>query len=204
MYRKTIQVDTQEPFAMLWMAQIFDLTSRYQEVLDIGSELIRIAPNPFYANGARGLMALASLALGRANDARAMLEDLKRDTPNGNIDLIESSIAYSEGDRGRALDLLERADAFPQLAPVLLVYGAGIATSVGRKDLARRFLNRTILRPQAPVRLRLRSDLWPLADEPPFAPRRSSLTLIWPAEAPAPPSGIEDFFSAVRYESALP
>jgi serine/threonine protein kinase/tetratricopeptide (TPR) repeat protein len=204
LYRKTLQVDTQEPFAMLWLAQIFDLTGRFQEVLDLSSELLRIAPNPFYANGARALMALAFLALGRANDAHAIIDDKKGDTPGGNIEVIESAIAHSQGDRGRALDLLERAEAFPQLAPVLLIHGAGIATSLGRKDLGRRLLSRTIIRPQAPVRLRLKPDLWPLADDPPFAPRRSSLTLVWPAEAPPPPPGIEDLFSSVRYESALP
>ena len=204
LYRKTIQIDTQEPFAMLWLAQIYDLTGRYQEVLDLGSEILRIAPNPFYANGARALMALAFLALGRANDARVIIDDQKGDTPGGNIEVIESAIAHSQGDRERALDLLERAEAFPQLVPVLLIHGAGIATSIGRKDLGRRFLSRTIIRPQAPVRLRLKPDLWPLASDPPFAPRRSSLTLVWPAEAPPPPPGIEDLFSAVRHESALP
>jgi serine/threonine protein kinase/tetratricopeptide (TPR) repeat protein len=204
LYRRTIQIDSQEPFAMLWLDQIYDLTGRYQEVLDLSSEILRIAPNPFYANGARALMALGFLALGRVNDARAIIDDKKGDTPGGNIEVIESAIAHSEGDRGRALDLLERAEAFPQLAPVLLIHGAGIATSIGRKDLGRRFLSRTIIRPQAPVRLRLKPDLWPLANDPPFAPRRSSLTLVWPAEAPPPPPGIEDLFSGVRFESALP
>jgi len=203
-YRKTIEIDRQEPFAMLWLAQIFDLTGRYEEVLDRGSELIRVAPNAFYRSGARALMALASLALGRVSDARAFIQGQTEDLAPGNTDVIESAIAHEAGDRGRALDLLERAEAAPQLAPVLLVHGAGLAASMGRADLARRFLRRTIIRPQAPVRLRLKPALWPLADQPPFAPRRLPLTLVWPAEAPPPPPGIEDLFASIRYESALP
>jgi hypothetical protein len=30
------------------------------------------------------------------------------------------------------------------------------------------------------------------------------MTLVWPAEAPPPKKGTEDFFAAVRFESALP
>jgi hypothetical protein len=125
-------------------------------------------------------------------------------TESGNIDLMQAIAAFRAGDRARAGELVDRAEASPQLPPVAIYRGARIAVALGQNDRARRLIGRTITRPQAPVRVRIMPELWPLADEPPFAPRRSEMTLVWPAEAPPPAVGTEELFAAVRYESALP
>ena len=203
--RRILQVDPQEPFALLWLTQILDVTGRFEEVLRVCAELTRIATNPFYANGATAMMALAYMGLGRDEEARAMVEQHRSSAAqSGNIDLMEAIVSFRAGDRARAGELVDRAEASPQLAPVAIYRAASIAVALGQKDRARRLIARTITRPQGPVRVRIMPGLWPLADEPPFAPRRSEMTLIWPAEAPPPASGTEELFADVRYESGLP
>ncbi len=205
LYRKILQIDPQEPFAMIWLAQVLDVSSRFEEGLRVCGELARIATNPFYANGAAALAALAHMGLGRDEEARAIVERLRSSDPqSGNIDLMLAIISLRAGDRARAGELVDRAEASLQLAPVLIYRGASIAVTLGQKDRARRLIARTITRPQAPVRIRITPELWPLADEAPFAPRRSEMTLVWPAEAPPPAAGTEELFAAVRYESVLP
>jgi len=51
--------------------------------------------------------------------------------------------------------------------------------------------------------VRLHPALWPLLDDPPFAPRRCSTTLVWPTEAPPPPEGMDQLFQAIRFESGV-
>ena len=204
LYRQGLQIDPQEPFALLWRTQIFEATGRYEEILTTAAELMRVTSNPFYMSGARAMTVLALLALGRSVEAATEFESHGSITHGGNLDLMQAVFARYAGDGARALELVERAEASPQLAPALVYHGAAIAVSAGRREMARRLIGRTITRPSGPVRIRIRPDLWPLADEPPYAPKRSSMTLTWPAEAPPPKPGTEDFFEAVRFESALP
>ncbi|HTK70778.1 MAG TPA: hypothetical protein VL857_13375, partial [Candidatus Eisenbacteria bacterium] len=86
----------------------------------------------------------------------------------------------------------------------LAFHGAAILTSLGKHDFARRIMGRPITRSHIPVRIRVMPELWPIADEPPYGPARSAMTLIWPSEGPPPKPGVEDKFAAVRFESGLP
>ena len=203
LYRWALQVDPNEPFSMLWMLQIYEMTGRFEETLTKAAELMKMSPNPFYTNGARGMCALAYLGLGRLADAEAIVE--VGSIPNrGNAELIRAILDYHAGKRDRALELVERAEAAPQLAPVLAFHGAAILTSLGKRDFARRIMSRPITKTHIPLRIRVMPDLWPIADEAPYAPARSAMTLIWPSEAPPPKPGVEDRFAAVRFESGLP
>jgi hypothetical protein len=65
-------------------------------------------------------------------------------------------------------------------------------------------MSRPITLSHIPIRIRIMPELWPIADEPLYAPRRSAATLIWPSEGPPPRPGVEERFAAVRFESALP
>ena len=202
LYRRSLTIDPQEPFALLWITQICEWTGRYEEVVTVSAELLRVAPNPFYVNGARAMTALAYLALDRLADARAAV-DHRSDVMSDNVKLMEALFDYHAGDRARAIDMVQRAESM-QLAPQLAFHGAAVATAMGRNELARRLLGRTIILAQSHIRVRIDPRLWPLTDEPPYAPRRSAKTLVWPAEAPPPKAGTEELFAAVRYESGIP
>ena len=187
---------------MLWVMQILQMTGRFEETLTAAAELMRISAVPFYTNGARAMMALAYLRLGRLSDAEASID--VGSMSSGNAELMRALLDYHAGDRSRALELVERAEAAPQLAPVLAFQGAAILTSLGKRDLARRIMSRPITKSHIPIRIRITPELWPIADEAPYAPARSAMTLVWPSEAPPPPPGVEERFAAVRYESGLP
>ncbi|HET9940875.1 MAG TPA: protein kinase [Candidatus Eisenbacteria bacterium] len=202
LYRRALQVDPMEPFAMLWMLQIYEMTGRFEETLTTAAELMRISTIPFYTNGARAMSTLAYLGLGRLADAEAAIDI--GSMASGNAELIRALLDYHAGNRNRALELVERAEAAPQLAPVLAFQGAAILTSLGKRDLARRIMSRPITVPHIQLRIRIMPDLWPIAEEAPYAPARSAMTLIWPSEAPPPKPGVEERFAAVRFESALP
>jgi adenylate cyclase len=202
LYRRALQVDPMEPFSLLWMLQIYEMTGRYEETLTTAAELMRISAIPFYTNGARAMSALAYLGLGRAADAEAAVDISSM--ASGNAELIRAILDYHAGNGDRALEFVERAEAAPQLAPVLAFHGAAILTSLGKNDFARRIMSRPITQAHIPIRIRIMPELWPIADERPYAPRRSAMTLIWPSEAPPPRPGVEEGFAAVRYESALP
>ena len=202
LHRESLQIDPMEPFAMLWMQQIYEMTGRFEETLALGSKLMKISAVPFYTNGARAMCALAHVGLGRLAEAEAMVDTSS--TASGNVELIRAILDYHAGNRDQALKLVERAEAAPQLAPVLAFHGAAILTSLGKHDFARRLMSRPITRSHIPVRIRVMPELWPIADEPPYAPPRSTMTLIWPSEGPPPKPGVEDKFAAVRFESGLP
>ncbi|HEX5031772.1 MAG TPA: protein kinase [Candidatus Eisenbacteria bacterium] len=202
LYRRALQIDPQEPFAMLWIMQILQMTGRFEETLTAAAELMRISAVPFYTNGARAMTALAYLGLGRLSEAEASID--VSSMSSGNAELMRALLDYHAGDRSRALELVERAEAAPQLAPVLAFQGAAILTSLGKRDLARRIMSRPITKSHIPIRIRIIPELWPIADEAPYAPARSAMTLVWPSEAPPPMPGVEERFAAVRYESGMP
>ncbi|HKO22269.1 MAG TPA: protein kinase [Candidatus Eisenbacteria bacterium] len=202
LYRHSLQIDPMEPFAMLWMLQIFEMTGRFEETLALAAELMRISTVPFYTNGARAMSTLAYLGLGRLADAEKAVD--LGSMASGNAELIRALLDYHSGNRDRALELVERAEAAPQLAPVLAFQGAAILTSLGKKDLARRIMSRPITRTHIPMRIRIMPGLWPIAEEAPYAPPRSAMTLIWPSEAPPPKPGVEERFAALRFETGLP
>ena len=202
LYRRVLQIDPMEPFAMLWMLQIYEMTGRFEETLTAAAEVMRISTIPFYTNGARAMSALAYLGLGRPADAEAVVDGSSM--ASGNAELIRAILDFHAGNRDRALELVERAEAAPQLAPVLAFQGAAILTTMGKRDFARRIMSRPITLAHIPIRIRIMPDLWPIADEPPYAPRRSAMTLIWPSEAPPPKPGVEERFAGVRFESGLP
>jgi hypothetical protein len=56
----------------------------------------------------------------------------------------------------------------------------------------------------APMLVRLDPELHPLLDEPPFAPRRRDLALVWPLEAPMIDAVRFALFREVRIESGRP
>ena len=202
LYRRALQIDPQEPFATLWIAQILEITQRYEEVLPLAAELVRTSTIPFYTNGGRAMTAMAYLGLGRLEEAERAI-DADSMSP-GNAELMRALFEYHAGNRARVLELGERADAAPQLAPVLAYQGAALVASLGNLELARRLIGRRITATHGAVRTRIIPELWPLTEEPPFAPPRCDLTLTWPAEAPPPKPGVEERFAEVRYETGLP
>jgi len=86
----------------------------------------------------------------------------------------------------------------------MLLVAARAALDVGDRAAALRFLAREHHKNLAPVLVRLDPELHSLLEAPPFAPRRSDLTLVWPMEAPKIPPAVHALFREVRLEPGNP
>jgi serine/threonine protein kinase/tetratricopeptide (TPR) repeat protein len=204
-FREIRRIDPHEAFAAQWLLQLLVITRRYDEAYELGAEVLRIAPNPFYQVSAHSQLAVVHLARNEHEAARNEARMIAAGDPmSGNAWIFEAIIALRGGDLDEADRLVARAMDSPQLGLGSILGAAAVEVSRGRKDNALKFLARPLLIGTGPVLVRLHPQLWSLLDDPPFAPRRSSMTLIWPQEAPAPPEGVEELFAGVRLESGIP
>ena len=194
--RKILSIDPHEPFATLWLIQITLITGRFDETLQLGAELLRGTALPFYLTGASIIMATVYLRRGDDEGARRALSGIPAGGP---ARVVRAMLAARKGELEEARLLIEEA-ATQQLGAFGVLVGAEVEMALGRPERARSFMNHPIMIPNM---VRLHPALWPLLDDPPFAPRRCSTTLVWPTEAPPPPEGMDQLFQAIRFESGV-
>ena len=107
------------------------------------------------------------------------------------------------GRTDRARELLEGI-ADPRTIGLGSRGAAAAAMVLGNRALALHFLSHVGMRAHAPMLVRLIPELHPLCDQPPYSPRQSELTLVWPLEAPMLDAARFRLFKEVRLESGLP
>ena len=197
--REILRIDPHDPFALLWLMQLTVTTGRPEETLEVGAKLLRRSALNFYIVGARIMNAVAHLMLGDPAAALRVVEGTDTDDAMGaNADILRAVVAARRGDLEEGGRLLDRSLGTSQLGSFTLVLAAEVEIARGRIDRARDVMKHPIV---IGTMIRLRPELWPLLDDPPFAPRRSPLTLVWPKEAPPPPEGMDQVFQEVRFES---
>lgn len=131
------------------------------------------------------------------------LEQVRASGGSGNVEAFEAMIAASSGHRDQAKRHLDAA-----LASTL--HGGGIlaaavaAIGLGDLETAVATLRRQLTIRLAPLLVRLYAPLHCLLDHPEFAPRRSSLTLTWPVEAPMIDPVRLALFKEVKIASGTP
>jgi serine/threonine protein kinase/Tfp pilus assembly protein PilF len=204
-FRRTIEVDPQEAFAMLWLASIFVATGRTQEALDLLRRVATIASDPFYVTGV-ALIEIDAL-LHRGEDGRAADAIQSAQARGANSDSLRpfgAMLALRAGNPEEARRVLLELEANPGLAFGSIRVLALLAVRLGELDRAMRILERPVFRPLTHTHLRLDPDFHVLLDRPEFAPRRSEQTLIWPVEAPMMHRSILRLFREVKIESGLP
>ena len=199
--REILRIDPHDPFALMWMLQVTASTGRPKETLEFGAELLKRSALNFYIVGARIMSAAAHLMLGDDEAALNEIEGVDTGNPMGiNVNVVRAAVVGRRGDKAEAARQVDRAMESAQMGAYTLILAAGVQVAAGRLDRARSLLNHPIV---IPALIRLSPELWPLLDEPPFAPRRSPLTLVWPKEAPPPPAGMDQLFQEIRFESAM-
>ncbi|HEU5311212.1 MAG TPA: protein kinase [Candidatus Eisenbacteria bacterium] len=199
--REILRIDPHDPFALMWMMQLTVSTARIEETLEVGAELLRSSALNFYIVGAHIMNAAAHLM--RGDDAAALSEMEGIDTADAmgvNADVVRAVVVWRRGDLAEAARLVDRAMESSQKGAFTLILAAGVQVAAGRLDRARELLSHPVV---IRTMIRLSPELWPLLDDPPFAPRRCSLTLVWPKEAPPPPEGMDQLFQEIRFESAM-
>jgi serine/threonine protein kinase/tetratricopeptide (TPR) repeat protein len=202
--RSALLADPQEFFAKTWLANLTHQTGRWEESLRLSQEIRSQATLTFYRTGTYMLTAAVHL---RRNDLEAARREYDLAKAGGaepaNVQVLEAMLADRSGRGEDAMRLLAAAETSQDLGMQSVVMGAGLAARHGDIARALRFMARPFLTDMFVV-ARVEPDLRPLLDYPPLAPRRSTQTLVWPAEAPPPPEELRALFQDVRIESGLP
>ena len=204
-FRRTLEVDPQEAFAMLWLASLLVSTGRTQEALDLLRRVAAISSDPFYVTGVASLEADALLHRGEDGRAAEALQSARaRGANSDSLRPFDAMLALRAGNLEGARRVLLELEASPGLAFGSIRVLALLAVRLGELDRAVRILQRPVFRPLAHTHLRLDPDFHALLDRPEFAPRRSEATLVWPVEAPMMHRSILRLFREVKIESGMP
>ena len=204
LYRRAIQIDSRELFAVTWLAQLLFLTGRYEEGLSVVEELKRQAGDPFYGTGAACLEAAMHLGRGDLVSARRVWsEALGRGLRQSNIDMIETILEAKEGHLEEAGRRLAVADS-TELGLMPLNWALEIAVMRGDMTRATEIMKRPMIGRLHQPMLRLIPALHPLLDLEAYGPRRLNQALVWPKEAPPPRPDVAALFESVRFETGLP
>jgi len=203
--RRSLEIDPQDPFATNWLVQVLKLTSREDEAIEAAHRLRQLSDDPLYVTGAHANQVWVHLGRGNLAAAeQALREGIADGARPGNMKAAEAAIAARVSREKDASRLLGEIEKEPQLAPAALSMAASAAIRLGKLDLAERFLNRKYLRDFVPWVVRLDPELHPLLDSEAFAPRRASVTLVWPLGAPMIDAARHALFKEVRIESGTP
>ncbi len=203
--RRSLEIDPQDPFATNWLLQVLKLTSREDEAIEGAHRLRLLSNDPLYVTAAHAVQAWVHL--GRSNLAaaeQALREGIADGARPGDMRAAEAAVLARVGREKEAGQLLGEIEKEPQLGPVALTMAAAAAVRLGKLDLAVRLLDRKFIRGFVSWIARLDPGLHPLLDREPFAPRRASVALVWPLEAPMIDAARHVLFKEVRIESGMP
>jgi TolB-like protein len=203
--RRALEVDAQEPFAITWLAQLLKWTLREDQAIETARHLRKLSDDPFYITAVYALQAWTHLDRGDLAAAEQTRRDGLTDGASPeNMRAIEVAVAARAGRKEDATRLLEEIEKSPRMGPGALAMGASAAIRLGKPDLAEQLLDRKFIRDFLPWLVRLDPELHPLLDRARFAPRRASVTLVWPLEAPMIDAARHALFREVRIESGMP
>ena len=202
--RRSLEIDPQEAFAATWLSFLTKLTRRDDEMLAVASHLWQMTSAPFYITAACTMRAWVHVS---RRDLAASEQELRDGRAAGalgpELRAVEAMNAILAGRMDEARRLVAEAESGPAVGAGGLMLAASAATRLGEPERAQRFLGRPLVRDMAGVLARLEPELHPLLDRAPFAPRRCSLTLVWPLEAPMIDPARHALFREVRIESGL-
>jgi hypothetical protein len=145
--------------------------------------------------------------LDRNDDAaaeQAAREGVAAGAEPDNMQAVFAMLAARAGRTEEARRQVTELDRSAKVGGLMLSLLAGACLRLGLPDLARRFMERTLVRDLAPCLARLDPETHPLLDLPPLAPRRWDGVLVWPLESPMIDARRHALFREVRIESGLP
>jgi len=203
--RRALEIDPQDPFATTWLTQVLKFTSREDEAMGVAHRLRQLSDDPFYVTATHLLPAWVHLSRGNLVGAEQALRDGIADGVGPDrMRAVEAAIAARSGREKDANRLFGEIDKGPRMWPAALAIAASAALRLGKPDLAERLLDRKNIRDFVAWTVRLDPELHPLLDRERFAPRRASVTLVWPLEAPMIDAARHALFKEVRIESGMP
>jgi serine/threonine protein kinase/tetratricopeptide (TPR) repeat protein len=163
--RRALEIDPQEPFATVWLAQVLKFTNREEEVLEVSRRLRRLSDDPFYVTAAYTLPAWVHVGRGNLAAAEQVFRDGIADGADPKtMRAVEVAIAVRAGHAKDANLLLGEMEKVPRFGPGALAMAAASAIRLGKPDLAEQFLARKFIRDFVRWIVRLDPELHPLLD----------------------------------------
>ncbi len=203
--RRSLEIDPQDPFATTWLAQLLQWTNREDQAIEAARHLRKLSDDPFYVTAVYNLQALTHLGRGDLAAAEQTLRDGIADGARpDNMRAVEVAVAARAGRKEDTSRLVSEIEKESRMGPAALAMAASAAIRLGRLDLAEQLLDRKFIRDFVGWIVRLDPELHPLLDRERFAPRRASVTLVWPLEAPMIDAARHALFREVRIESGMP
>ncbi|MEO5988957.1 MAG: protein kinase [Candidatus Eisenbacteria bacterium] len=204
-FRRAVEVDPQEAFAMTWIAFLAVWTRRPEVAIAMTHEIRRLSDAPFYVTAVYATRAQAHLELGDVGAAaQAMRDGLAAGAQPEDMRAIEAVIAVLEGRTAEARRLVGILAGTNGLGASSLTLASIAAVRLGDLETGAGFHDVLLMRDFAHTLVRLNPELLPLLDRAPLAPRRRDAVLVWPLEAPMLDARVHAVFREVRIESGLP
>jgi hypothetical protein len=188
----------------MWLAQVCFVTRRDEDAIAATRRLALASGERFYVTASHFFRSAVHLRHGDLDAAAREIRDGRAaGAEPGNMRVFEAAVSLRSGRAEEAARRLDEVEASPGLDNMALIIAAATAVGLGERDRALRFLGRPMSAAGAPIFARLMTELHTLLESAPLAPRRSSLTLVWPTEAPDPDPEVRDLFAEVRKESGV-
>jgi TolB-like protein/Flp pilus assembly protein TadD len=204
-FRRALEVEPDSAFTMAWLAYVLKQTGRFAQAEAIHDQMDARPRDPSaisYAFAGRAWMRF--LTRDRAGMVAAVERGRDQGADPGNLAAYEALVAASLGQREEARRHLDAALATPNLHAGGVSAAAQTALELGETEVAVELLRRRLTIRLAPMIVRLEPSLHGLLDHSAFAPRRSSLTLTWPVEAPMIDPVRLGLFKEVKIASGTP
>ena len=205
LFRQAIECDPGYPFTVSWLAVVCLLTDRLDECLSLADRVRALSDEVFYVTGVHILRAMSHLRRGDLDAAERAVQDAAADGADApNLRVIQTAIAVRRGRVEEARQALTELEDLTGLALGSIYLLARVAMHLREVERAIRLLSCPVAGASANTMIRLDPELHGVLDHPPFAPRRSDHTLIWPVEAPMMDPRCVAVFRDVRIESGRP
>ncbi len=203
--RRVLEIDPIEDFAHAWLSVLTLYTGRFAECERLLRAMSERATTPFYITASLIGLAWCMLDQGRLDEVEPLLRQTReRGGIEVNVRGAEAALLVARGKHEEARAMVRELVGAQGLGLGGLLLAARAAVQVGERDVARAILALPVGGGLIELSARLDPGLHPLLDEPPYAPRRWDVTLVWPLEAPMIDPARFELFREVKIASTRP
>jgi serine/threonine protein kinase/Tfp pilus assembly protein PilF len=202
--RRALDADPQYPFTIGWLGLLDMVIGRPDGALMTADRLLPLSDDRFYVGYVHQLRVWASVMKGDLAAAERSQREGEAAVSDPRMKAGAALIAAHAGRQEEARRLINDLSTLPDLGTGHIIMSAPAAVRAGMPEQAIALLGRPAIHRSSPITVRLIHDLHPLLDRPPFSPRRSELTLVWPLEAPMIDPARFALFKEVKIGSSAP
>jgi serine/threonine protein kinase/tetratricopeptide (TPR) repeat protein len=201
-FRRSLELAPDDPHTTTWLGLVTTMTGRLDEAQRLFERVRELSSDRFYVTLAHAGFSDVLVARDRTGELETALRAARADGADpAHCAMHEAYVAAHAGRADHARRLLAEFGDATSLNFTSLGFAAVAALRLGDKARATEFLRRRVAADVIGTLVRLNPLFRPLLDLEQFAPRRSSMELVWPLEAPMIDAARYRLFRQVRIES---